>query len=204
GAEEVERLVERGCGLAGAAGLVDGVRPADKQVGPPRIIGRGELERASEPRFRLGGVEAERPLAGEREEAPRRPGELLRQLRVTGGPRQLKRLKVVMGEYLGQILHPIARLTLDPSGRRTMAAGPLRARDLAVGDVADEQVPERVLALAFHRAHTSRANELLTGKLVQGELKLALVAAADLGQSAHPEHLPEHGCVLEQALPLRR
>ena len=85
-----------------------------------------------------------------------------------------------------------------------MAAGPLRARDLAVGDVADEQVPERVLALAFHRAHPSRANELLTGKLVQGELKLALVAAADLGQSAHPEHLPEHGCVLEQALPLRR
>src|SRR5439155_1629356 len=108
--------------------------------------------------------------------------------------RQLKRLKVLMGEYLGQILHPIARLTLDPSGRRTMAAGPLRARDLAVGDVADEQVPERVLALAFHRAHPSRANELLTGKLVQGELKLALVAAADLGQSAHPEHLPQPGC----------
>jgi hypothetical protein len=39
---------------------------------------------------------------------------------------------------------------------------------------------------------------------VQDQLELALIAAADLGQGAHPEDLPEHGRVLEQALALRR
>src|SRR5215211_9047598 len=93
GAEEVERLVERGCALAGAASLVDGVRPADKQVGPPRIIGRGELKRAGEPRLRLGGVKAERPLARKREEPPSRPAELVRLLRVAGGLDELECLQ---------------------------------------------------------------------------------------------------------------
>ena len=65
-------------------------------------------------------------------------------------------------------------------------------------------MPERVLALALHRARAGRADELLAGKLVQRQLELALVAAADLGQGTDPEHLPEHGRVLEQALPLRR
>ena len=126
GAEDGERLLERGCGLARPAGLVGGVRPADEQLRPLRIVGRGELERAGEPRFRLGGVEAERPLAGEREEAPRRHGELLRLLRVAGGLGQLERLQVVVGEYLGQVLDPLARLALDPGGRRAVTAGPLR------------------------------------------------------------------------------
>ena len=85
-----------------------------------------------------------------------------------------------------------------------MPARPLRPGDLGVGDIADEQMPERVLALSLHRAHPGRADELLPGQLVQSQLELGLVAAADLGQRAHPEHLPEHGRVLKQALPLRR
>ena len=76
GAEGGERLLERGLGLARLAGLVGRLRPADQQLGPLGIVGRGELERAREPRFGLSGVEAERALAGKREEAPRRQGEL--------------------------------------------------------------------------------------------------------------------------------
>ena len=98
GAEEVERLVERGRGLARAAGLEDGVRPAEEQLRPLRIVGRAELERAGEPRLCLGGVEAERPLAREREEAPRRCGELFCLLGVAGRLGELERLQVVVGE----------------------------------------------------------------------------------------------------------
>ena len=166
------------------------------------IVGRGELERSGEPRLGLGRIEAERALAGEREEAASRRGELLGLLRVAGGRGELERLQVVMGEHLGQVLDPLACLALDPGGRRAVTARPLRPRDLAVGDVAHEQVPERVLALPLHRARPGGADELLAGKLVQRQLELARVAAAHLGQRARPEHLPEHGRVLEQALAL--
>ena len=186
GAEDGECLVERGRGLARAAGLEGGVRPADEELGPLGIVGGRELERPGEPRFRLGGVEAERPLAGEREEAPRRQGELRRLLRVAGGLGELECLQVVVGEHLGQVLDPLACLALDPGGRGAVPARPLRPRDLAVGDVADEQVPERVLALALHRARPGRADELLAGQLVQRQLELAPVAAADLGQRHRP------------------
>ena len=97
GAEEVERLVERGGRLARAAGLEGGVRPAEQQFRPLRIVGRAELERAGEPRLCLGGVEAERPLPGEREEAASRCSELVCLLRVAGGLGELECLQVVVG-----------------------------------------------------------------------------------------------------------
>ena len=109
-----------------------------------------------------------------------------------------------MGEQLGQVLDPLACLALDPGGRGAVPARALRPGDLAVGDIADEQMPEGVLALALHRAHPGRADELLASQLVQRKFELGLIAAADLGQRAHPEHLPEHGRVLKQALPIRR
>ena len=97
GAEEVERLVERSRGLARAAGLEGGVRPAEEQLRPLRVVGRAELERAGEPRLRLGGVEAERPLPGEREKAAGRCGELFGLLGVAGGLGELECLQVVVG-----------------------------------------------------------------------------------------------------------
>src|SRR4051812_33085958 len=76
GAEEAERLVERGRGLARAAGLERGTRPGREQLRPLGIGGRAEPERGGEPRIGLDGVEAKRPPPGEREEPPRREGEL--------------------------------------------------------------------------------------------------------------------------------
>jgi hypothetical protein len=204
GTEGGKRLLERLSGLAAAAGLEGSVRPADKEVGPLGSVGRRELERPGEPRLGLGGIETERPLAGEREEAPSRRGELLGLLRIAGRLGELERLQVVVGEHLGHVLDPLARLALDPGCRGTVATCPLRPRDLAVGNVAHEQVPERVLALPFHRARPGRADELLAGKLMQRQLEFALVPVADLGQRAHPKDLAEHGRVLEQALAVRR
>ena len=100
------------------ASLVGGVCPAREEVRPPEILCRRQLERPSEPLLGLGGVEAERTLAGEREEAARRQGKLLRLLTVAGGLGELERLHVVVGEHLGQVLDPLARLALDPGGGR--------------------------------------------------------------------------------------
>ena len=97
-----ERLLECGRGFAViSAGLGGGVRPADEELGPFGIAGRGELEGAGEPHLRLGGIEAERALAGQREKTPRRRGELPRLLRGAGGLGELERLQVVVGEHLG-------------------------------------------------------------------------------------------------------
>src|SRR5204863_9839136 len=120
-----------------------------------------------EPRLCLGGIEAERPLTGEREEAPRRQGELRRLFRVAGGLGELECLQIMVGEHLGQILDPPACLALDPGGRGAVTTRTLSPRYLTVGNVADEHMPERVLALALHRTHPGRAHELLAGKLVQ-------------------------------------
>jgi hypothetical protein len=110
----------------------------------------------------------------------------------------------VVGEHLGQILDPLARFALDPGCRGAVATCPLRPRDLAVGNVAHEQVPERILALPFHRARAGRADELLAGKLVQGQLEVTRLATADLSQGAHPKDLADYGRVLKQALAFRR
>ena len=83
------------------ASLSGGIRPTQEQLGPVRIFERAELERLRDPRLRLGGIEPERPLAGERQEAPGRPGELLGLRRLAGRLGKLERLEVVVGEHLG-------------------------------------------------------------------------------------------------------
>ena len=59
-----------------------------------------------------------------------------------------------MGEHLGVVLAP-AEL-LDPAGGEEVLLGAVGARDLAVRDVADEQMAERVLAVARDRAARAR------------------------------------------------
>ena len=122
GTEDDERLLERSRGLARTTSLKSSVGPASEQLGPPGIVGRGEVERAGEPRFCLGGVEAERALAGERKKAASGCGEVVCLLRVAGRLGELERLQVVVGEYLGQVLDPVASSALDPGGRRAVTA----------------------------------------------------------------------------------
>jgi hypothetical protein len=107
-------LLERLGRLAQAAGLEGSFRPADKEVGPLRVVGRAEPERPGEPRFGLRRIEAERPLTGQRKEAASGRCELLGLLRLAGGLGKLERLQVVVGEHLGQVLDPLARLAPRP------------------------------------------------------------------------------------------
>ncbi len=72
-----------------------------------------------------------------------------------------------------------------------------RAGDLSVGDVAHEQMLERILRLARNGGPAVAADELLPFERVQN----VLVRAAD---GARPEDLAEHGSVLHEGLLLRR
>ena len=49
------------------------------------------------------------------------------------------------------IVHAVRRHLLDPVRSCLVLARADRTRDLSVGDVANEQVPERVLRLVLHR-----------------------------------------------------
>jgi len=99
--------------------------------------------------------------------------------------------------------HALARESLDPPGGRLVLAGALRAWDLGVGDVADEAVPERELRLALDRREARGTDQLPAPELVQPIPDAAVVEAADGGDRTGPEHLPDDGGVLDQALPCR-
>ena len=71
-------------------------------------------------------------------------------------------------EHLGVILGPAE--PLDPLSGEPMLLGSSRTRDLAVGDISDEQVPERVFALARDRRPALATHELLALEPVQGLL----------------------------------
>ena len=71
-------------------------------------------------------------------------------------PSQLACLAQVIDEDLGVVTRTPACHLLDPLGGGDMLVGARRARDLLVGDVADERVPERELVLALDRRDADR------------------------------------------------
>ena len=97
------------------------------------------------------------PLPGEGEEPQRRRFQLRRLLGLPGGAGELERGRVVVGEHVGEVLDPVGRLRLDPGRRGDVAGGARGARELGVGDVAGQDVPEGVLGLARHRRVPRRA-----------------------------------------------
>jgi hypothetical protein len=77
----------------------------------------------------------------------------------------------VVGEQLGQVTTAGGE-RLDPLGGRPVLVDPGRAGDLRVGDVADEHVPEGVLALVSYCRARLRADELPELKLAEPPLNL--------------------------------
>src|SRR5581483_7401806 len=92
---------------------------------------------------------------------------------------------------------------LDPLRGGEVLTGAFGTRNLAVGDVADEQVPERILVLAGDATRPLAADELLPLELVQAHDESRSVRAVERRERAGPEALPDDGRVLEQGL-LRR
>ena len=78
---------------------------------------------------------------------------------------ELERIRVVVGEHLGVIVRSAERL--DPLCRPHVLLRAVRARDLPVRDVADEQVLERELRLSFDRAAPRALHELLLPQRMQ-------------------------------------
>ena len=104
-------------------------------------------------------------------------------------------------EHLGVLL--LAAQRGHPVGHCPVLLGPRCPRDLAVGDVADEQVQEGVLALALDRRPPLAADELLACERVQALLDCCPIATVHLRDRARPEDLAEDGGILEQCLLLR-
>ena len=132
-----------------------------------------------------------RPLAQVVEVAPRRP-------------RELERAQVVVGDQVGEVLGAVARQALEPLGGEPVRLGPAGARDLGVGDVADEDVPEDERGLAGHGRPALAADELLALEPEQALLDLVARAVAHGRQRPDPEDLAHDGRALEECLLLRR
>src|SRR5205085_6593071 len=82
----------------------------------------------------------------------------------------------------------------------SMLLAALAARNLAVGDVAEEHVPECVLVLPGDRRTTSALHELLALEPVQHLLGHRPWEFGDDLERTHPEHLPYDGRALDEPL----
>ena len=176
---------------------------ADPQqdVRPLGVAFRGELECLTSKHHRLPErIQRESPIGCGNKRAP---GLVYKRLALCPGcARQLERSDVVVREHLGVLLGTAERL--EPPRGGTMLVAPSHTGYLAVGDVADQDVTERVLVGACHRAPPRSLHEVLPLERMQHLLGFALVGAAQPNQRRAPEHLPKHGRVLQQALLLRR
>ena len=166
--------------------------------------GRGERERALEARERGSRVQPERALCREAEEPQRRRFELARLLALPGGAGELEGSRVVVGEHVGEVLDPVGSLRLDPGGGGDVAGGARGARQLVVGDVAGEDVPERILGLPRHRRLPRRPHQLLARQLPQRRGDTSARSRSPIWATrSGPEHLADHGSVGQQRLRLR-
>ena len=140
------------------------LRASEKELAPLGVVERPELERllvelescsiCEERRGAIAGV-AERSSRVLFEPAcivPRRP-------------RKFERREVVVGNALRVVLGPSERF--DPCGRARVFVGARSARNLAVRDVANEQMPKRILAIVCNRRSALTADELLALERVQ-------------------------------------
>jgi hypothetical protein len=108
----------------------------------------------------------------------------------------------MVGQLLGPVLGPVRRQGLQPAGRPLVLVGPGRPGQLPVGDVADQDVAEGVLALPGDRRTTLAAQQLPALQGVQAGLQGGRFGIAEGGHGPQPADLAEHGRVLHQPLVL--
>jgi hypothetical protein len=81
-----------------------------------------------------------------------------------------------------------------------MLVGARDSRDLAVGDVTDEHVEEAVLVLAGYGGTACPLHEMAALQDVEPFPQTGRISASDRSERARPEHLADHGGILEQRL----
>ena len=106
----------------------------------------------------------------------------------------------MVGQHLGVVVAAAERL--DPPRGGDMLDGTVRAGNLAVRDVADEDMEESVFALVRDRRAACALNESLSFERV--EKVSGLVRRPPACDAADPEHLPVHGRVVQECLLLGR
>ena len=123
---------------------------ADQRLGTVGVPRWRERERPLEVRKRRACVQPKRPLPGEGEEPQRRHHEVGRLLRLPCRTGKLQCSGIVVSEHIGEVLDPVGGLRLDPACRGDMSRGSGGSRQLPVGDITGEHVPEGIFGLALH------------------------------------------------------
>ena len=118
--------------------------------------------------------------------------------------RELERARVVVRRHLGEIRRAVRGERGDPVAREPVHVGTARPRDLAVRDVADQDVREGVLLLVGHGRPRLRVNEALLRELAEPCLDVLPREACDVRERPDPERLADDGGVLKHGLPVRR
>src|SRR5690348_9092475 len=119
---------------------------------------------------------------------------------VARGAGELERCRVMAGEELRAIREASARGPLEPLGDGGVLARPGGARDLRVGDVPDEAVPEGVFDVPPDRRAPHAPDELLAPELVQTRQHRLLGRAADRDERSGREDLADDGGVVQERL----
>ena len=161
-----------------------------------RIVGGHEGQGvAVELTGRGSRAQPDRPVAGhdERRSSPRLQIDIDR----TRGAAQVERLQPMMGGKLCVVLAPLDRQLLDPFRSCAMLPRALDPRDLPVGDVADQRMPERILGLVGNGAAPFPPDEALALERVEPTLDVTPLGPLAT-ERADPEDLADHGGVLEQ------
>ena len=164
------------------------------------LVGAGERDGTPVVRLSHGRVQVRCALSREQQNANELAGDV-RPL-VARRPYQLQRLRVVVDEDLRMVGDALRSGLLDPAGGGEMLLGARRARNLLVGDIADERVPEGELLLAVDRGNPDRADELAVHEPVQVPPDRISLTLADRGDAARPEHPADDGGVMEERLEL--
>ena len=176
---------------------------AEEQPGPLRVVlGPGSQRLAVEVHRRRVGGECVRTVTRLQE---RLSGPLAQVVELARrDPRELESAQVVVRDQVGQVLGAVAGQALEPLGGEPVRLGSAGPRDLGVGDVADEDVPEDEGGLAGHGRPALAADVLLALQPEEALLDLVARAAAHRGQRPDPEDLPDNRRALQERLLLRR
>ena len=198
GRRELDERPLDGCtGVLVGSRLEHGFRVPQQKLRSSRVpLGRQIERRAVEPSRDGVGAELEGAVARLAQCSHGPSGELVG--RLPRGAGELERAEIVVGEHLGVVL-PAAE-SLDPLGGEAVLVSPHGARDLAVGDVADEHMVKRVLGLTFHGRMPSPAHELLSLERAKQLLDCCGRVLPDRSERVDPEHLTDDGGVLDEIL----